>query len=271
MSIPDWPYLPHLRWLPRQSGSFSRNWLWILPKLGGQRLAVEPVQERLGVEQVHLAGAAGHEQEDAPLGLRGEMARPRGAADSSARPGPRLAASRSARPSRPKPQPAALRNSRRLEDGMAAGRGTAGELGIGFLASSIGRVLRAVSRDVKEFVAVEHAPAPGRPRPRLRRLGSSMPTSGGLRLSGTNAARAVDARPGAGLAGQRDSGRSMPIRGDVVLRLPSSDSRRAEPALARAAAKSPLSRVRAWRAWVLDSRRGQAVWVSGASKASNSG
>ena len=35
MSIPDWPYLPHLRWLPRQSGSDSRNWLWILPKLGG--------------------------------------------------------------------------------------------------------------------------------------------------------------------------------------------------------------------------------------------
>jgi hypothetical protein len=36
MSTPDWPYLPHFRWLPRQSGSASRNWLWILPKLGGR-------------------------------------------------------------------------------------------------------------------------------------------------------------------------------------------------------------------------------------------
>ena len=36
MSRPDWPYLPHLRCEPMQRGSLSRNWLWILPKLGGR-------------------------------------------------------------------------------------------------------------------------------------------------------------------------------------------------------------------------------------------
>ena len=47
-----------------------------LAEAGRQRLRVEPVQERLGVEQVHLARAAGHEQENAALGLGREMARP---------------------------------------------------------------------------------------------------------------------------------------------------------------------------------------------------
>ncbi len=59
---------------PGRAGSFSRNWLWILPKLGGQGLAVEAVQERLGVEEIHLARPAGHEQENAALGLGGKMA-----------------------------------------------------------------------------------------------------------------------------------------------------------------------------------------------------
>ena len=47
-----------------------------LAEAGGQRLGVEPIQERLGVEQIHLARPAGHEQENAALGLGGHMARP---------------------------------------------------------------------------------------------------------------------------------------------------------------------------------------------------
>ena len=38
-----------------------------------QRLRIEPVQERLGVEEIHLAGAAGHEQKDAALGFGRKM------------------------------------------------------------------------------------------------------------------------------------------------------------------------------------------------------
>ena len=49
-----------------------------LAEARGQGLRVEPVQERLGVEEIHLAGAAGHEQEDAALGLRREMPGPGG-------------------------------------------------------------------------------------------------------------------------------------------------------------------------------------------------
>ena len=50
--MPDCPYLPNFRRLPRQIGSPCRNWLSILPKLAGNGLAVELVQVRLGVVQV---------------------------------------------------------------------------------------------------------------------------------------------------------------------------------------------------------------------------
>ncbi len=49
-----------------------------LAEAGRQRLRVEAVQKRLGVEQVHLAGTAGHEQENTALGLRRQMAGLRG-------------------------------------------------------------------------------------------------------------------------------------------------------------------------------------------------
>src|SRR5262249_28792399 len=40
---------------------------------GWQRLRVEPVQKQLGVEEVHLARAARHEQKNAALGLGRQM------------------------------------------------------------------------------------------------------------------------------------------------------------------------------------------------------
>ena len=51
-----------------------------LAEAGRERLAVELLQQRLGIEQVHLAGTARHEQEDATLRLRREMPRARGQA-----------------------------------------------------------------------------------------------------------------------------------------------------------------------------------------------
>ena len=43
--------------------------------LAGKRLAVVPLQRRLGIKRVHLRRAAVHEQEDDPLGLRLEVRR----------------------------------------------------------------------------------------------------------------------------------------------------------------------------------------------------
>ena len=44
--------------------------------LGRNRLAVEPPQRRLEVEEVKLAGRTGHEQEDDPPGLARKVRRP---------------------------------------------------------------------------------------------------------------------------------------------------------------------------------------------------
>ena len=74
-----------------------------LAEAGRQRLRVEPVQERLGVEQIHLARAAGHEQENAALGL----GRQDGPALASQRPGgsrrPRFATQQIGQPEQPEP------------------------------------------------------------------------------------------------------------------------------------------------------------------------
>ena len=99
-----------------------------LAEAGGQGLAVEPFRDRLGVEQVHLAGTAGHEQEDAPLGLRGKLRR-LGRQRIDRRPG-RLrgrstilgATTKSA--SSPNPFPVRARNSRRFS-GLIGGGGRA--------------------------------------------------------------------------------------------------------------------------------------------------
>ena len=45
-----------------------------VPNDAGQRLAVQPLQLRLGVERLDVARPAGHEQEDDALGLGGVMA-----------------------------------------------------------------------------------------------------------------------------------------------------------------------------------------------------
>ena len=94
-----------------------------LAEAGRQRLAVEPVQERLGVEQVHLARTAGHEQEDAALGLRGEMRRLR-RQRVGRRPGG-LAARRALQQRRsassPNPLPVRARNSRRFSGLIGGG------------------------------------------------------------------------------------------------------------------------------------------------------
>ena len=47
-----------------------------LEQLGRGQLAVEPGELGLVVEELQVARAAGHEQEDHPLGLGGEMGRP---------------------------------------------------------------------------------------------------------------------------------------------------------------------------------------------------
>ena len=57
------------------------NWLTILPKLVGQRLAVVLFERRLGIERVDLARAADHEQEDDRLRLGREVRRLRRPAD----------------------------------------------------------------------------------------------------------------------------------------------------------------------------------------------
>ena len=49
-----------------------------LAEAGRQRLAVELVESGLGVEQVHLARTAGHEQENTALRLGRKMTRMRG-------------------------------------------------------------------------------------------------------------------------------------------------------------------------------------------------
>ncbi len=89
-----------------------------LAEAGRQRLAVEPVQERLGVEHVDLAGPAGHEQEDAPLGLRGNLGRLRrqrvGGSSQDTILGLRLPWSNEERASSPNPLPVRARNSRRF-------------------------------------------------------------------------------------------------------------------------------------------------------------
>ncbi len=99
-----------------------------------QRLRVEPVQERLGVEQVHLAGAAGHEQENAALGLGRQVARP-GSQRTGRRAGPCVARQQIRQPEQTEPaaggfeELAPAARSERLRAGTAAGRGRLGHSG----------------------------------------------------------------------------------------------------------------------------------------------
>ena len=74
MSIPDSPYRPNAGSLPRQSGSFSRNWLKIFPKLGGRGCPSSRLRTGLGIVHVDVARSSCHEQEDAPFRLGGEVA-----------------------------------------------------------------------------------------------------------------------------------------------------------------------------------------------------
>ena len=96
-----------------------------------QRLRVEPVQERLGVEQVHLARAAGHEQKNAALGLGRQVARP-GSQRTGGRRGPCVACQQIGQPEQAEPAAGDLEElapaarSERLRAGTAAGQGRLG-------------------------------------------------------------------------------------------------------------------------------------------------
>ena len=109
MSMPDWPYLPELAMAAQAERVALEELAVDLAEARRQGLAVELVQQRLGIEQIDLAGPARHEQEDAALRLGREMARPWPPAGSRRRrprsPGRPSGAGTTA-PSSPKPLPA---------------------------------------------------------------------------------------------------------------------------------------------------------------------
>ena len=77
--MPDWPYGLNSRGLAEH----GRRWLderefQVLRHRRRQRLAVPFLQFRLGIEQIHLARPAFHEQEDDALRLGREMRLPGG-------------------------------------------------------------------------------------------------------------------------------------------------------------------------------------------------
>src|SRR5262249_39956599 len=126
MSIPDRPYLPQRRWLPRQSGSSSRNWLWIFPKLGGRGWPSSRLSSGLGSNRSTWLGPPVMNRKMHRLALAGKWpalgARaPAGGGEPAA--GRASRASRAARPSRPDPHPARLSSSRRLRGRIGCGPG----------------------------------------------------------------------------------------------------------------------------------------------------
>ena len=128
MSMPDWPYLPHLRWLPRQSGSASRNWLWILPKLGGRGCESRRFKSGLGSNRSIWLGPPVMNRKMQRLALAGKWPG-RGASGPGGRGGPRVASQQIGQPEQPEPAAGGLEElapaarSERLRAGTAAGQG----------------------------------------------------------------------------------------------------------------------------------------------------
>ena len=114
--MPLWPCLANLRARAEQPGIRLDELVLRLAELRRPRLAVQPVEQRLGIEGFQMARAAGHEQEDDRLRLglgpmrafRGQRV---GAAASSC--------SSDARARPPKPQKASRRKERRITGGVA--------------------------------------------------------------------------------------------------------------------------------------------------------
>ena len=73
------------------------------PKLGGNEHRIKAVQERLGVEQVHLAGTARHEQENTSLGLGRKVSGPGGERSTPCPAGPALSTKKVSKPEQPEP------------------------------------------------------------------------------------------------------------------------------------------------------------------------
>ena len=71
--MPLWPCLTKRR---AEEASVGLDELIIgLPELRRPRLAVQAVEQRLGIERLQMARAAGHEEEDDGLGLGGATGR----------------------------------------------------------------------------------------------------------------------------------------------------------------------------------------------------
>ena len=76
--MPLWPYFRKVRLRAEEPGVALDELVLGLAELLGPRLAVELVEQRLGVERLQVARPAGHEQEDDRLRLGREVRRLRG-------------------------------------------------------------------------------------------------------------------------------------------------------------------------------------------------
>ena len=113
--MPFLPYRLKVRLVPSSRDLVVDELIFALAEAGRPLLPVQLVQQRLGIERLHVAGPAGHEQEDDRLRLGfvrhvrrlGRQRIDRGAAPSSC-------CSIAPNASAPNPQKASDRNSRRL-------------------------------------------------------------------------------------------------------------------------------------------------------------